>query len=92
MANLVGPKGQVVIEKEIRDQLGVEPGWKAVQLLVENHVRIYFVPPEHQRSLFGAAKPFITRQPDPEDNWREQIERSVAEEFERKLGSNPEEG
>lgn len=85
MANVVGPKGQIVIEKEIRDRLGVEPGWKTVQLLVDNHVRIYFIPPEHTRSLFGAARPFIGRYPEPDEDWREQIEAAYAEEYLRKL-------
>jgi AbrB family looped-hinge helix DNA binding protein len=49
----VGPKGQVVIEKEIRDELGVGPGWLTIQRLVDGHVEIYFVPPEHNRSLKG---------------------------------------
>ncbi len=61
MANKVGPKGQLVIEKTIRDRLGVKPGWVAVQLLVDDHVRIHFVPPEHDESLAGVladyAKP-----------------------------------
>jgi hypothetical protein len=42
-----------VIEKGIRDRLGVQPGWKAVQHLVDGHVEIHFVPPEHARSLAG---------------------------------------
>jgi len=84
MAHVVGPKGQVVIEKEIRDKLGVEPGWQAVQLLVDNHVRIYFIPPEHNRSLRGAAKPFIRRQPVPEEYWDDAIGESIAEEWRRK--------
>ena len=53
MSNIVGPKGQVVIEKGIRDKLGVKPGWLALQMVVEDHVEIYFVPPEHRRSLKG---------------------------------------
>ena len=61
MANKVGPKGQLVIEKVIRDSLGVKPGWVAVQLLVDDHVQIHFVPPEHDESVAGAlvdyAKP-----------------------------------
>lgn len=84
MANVVGPKGQIVIEKEIRDRLGVQPGWKTVQLLDDNHVRIYFIPPEHNRSLFGAARPFITREPAPEEKWDDLIAEAVAEEFERR--------
>jgi AbrB family looped-hinge helix DNA binding protein len=50
----VGTKGQIVIEKDIRDKLGVQPGWQALQMLVDDHVEIYFVPPEHNRSLAGS--------------------------------------
>lgn len=54
MAHLVGTKGQVVIAKKIRDQLGIQPGWVAVQRLVGDHVEISFIPPEHNRSLKGS--------------------------------------
>ncbi len=54
MVHVVGPKGQVVIAKEIRDHLGVEPGWIALQRLVDNHVELYLLPPEHRRSLKGS--------------------------------------
>ena len=59
MANLVGQKGQVVIEKEIRDKLGVEPGWLALQRLVNDHVEIYFIPPEHRKSLKGSLAKYL---------------------------------
>ena len=62
MANKVGTKGQVVINKDIRDRLGVGPGWLALQRLVDDHVEIYFVGPEHNRSLMGSLKKFV----DPE--------------------------
>jgi bifunctional DNA-binding transcriptional regulator/antitoxin component of YhaV-PrlF toxin-antitoxin module len=84
MAHVVGPKGQVVIEKEIRDKLGVKQGWQAVQLLVDNHVRIYFIPPEHNRSLRGILKPHIRRQPLPEECWDEAIGEAIAEDWRRK--------
>src|SRR5438874_2309134 len=87
MAELIGPEGQVVIEQEIRERLGVEPGWQALQLLAGDHVKIYFVPPEHNRSLFGAAKPFIRREPlseeDSDEDWDEAVGRAIAEEFQR---------
>lgn len=53
MSTLVGTKGQVTIEKEIRDSLGVGPGWRAIQRLEGNRVVIEFLPPRHRRSLAG---------------------------------------
>jgi AbrB family looped-hinge helix DNA binding protein len=59
MTTRVGPKGQVVIEKEIRDQLGIVPGSQAVQRVVDGHVEIHFIPPvkQHNRSLRGILRP-----------------------------------
>lgn len=59
MPNKVGTKGQVVIEKEIRDQLGIEPGSVAIQQVVDGHLEIYFMGPPHRRSLFGSLRPLI---------------------------------
>ena len=59
MVHLVGPKGQVVIAKEIRDRLGVEPGWVALQRLEGDHVEVYFVPPAHRKSLKGSLASHI---------------------------------
>lgn len=61
MEHLVGPKGQVVIAKEIRDQLGIGPGWRAVQRLVGDRVELSFLPPRHTRSLRGALASRIER-------------------------------
>ncbi len=87
MPNTVGSKGQLVIEKEIRDRLGVQPGWQAVQLLVDNHVRIYFIPPEHNRSLRGILKPYIRGQAPPEEEWDDLIAESIAEDFRQKIAN-----
>ena len=71
MSNIVGTKGQIVISKDIREQLGIEPGWQALQRIVDDHVEIYFVPPEHERSLKGSlAKHTQVRVPADED-WAE---------------------
>ena len=69
MANKVGTKGQVVIDKKIRDQLGIGPGWMALQRLVDDHVEIYFVGPEHNRSLLGSLKKFTDIVIQPGEEW-----------------------
>lgn len=53
MATKVGPKGQVVIHRHIREQLGVEPGFLAMQRVVGDQVVIRFVAAEHEQSLRG---------------------------------------
>ena len=69
MANKVGTKGQVVIEKQIRDRLGIGPGWIALQRLVDDHVEIYFVGPEHNRSLLGSLKKYTDVVIQPGAEW-----------------------
>ncbi len=65
MATKVGTKGQVVIEQDIREKLGVLPGMRAIQRVVDDHVEVRFVPGRHNRSLAGAARPFMkTMRPD----------------------------
>lgn len=54
MSFKVGTKGQIVIDKEIRDRLGVQPGWVALQRIEGDHVVVHFVPPEHNASLKGS--------------------------------------
>ena len=58
MGHRIGPKGQVVIAKEIRDELGIGPGWETIQRVVDGRVELSFVPPPHQRSLLGALSAY----------------------------------
>jgi bifunctional DNA-binding transcriptional regulator/antitoxin component of YhaV-PrlF toxin-antitoxin module len=87
MPYAVGEKGQVVIEKGIRDALGVSPGSVAVQTLVADHVEIRFFPPEHNRSLKGVLAKYVQRSLAPED-WasvREQAwDEAIAEDWQRR--------
>ncbi len=69
MTYLVGTKGQVVIAKEIREQLGVKPGWVALQRLVGDRVEIYFLPPEHQENLKGSLAGYIQTRVAPGAAW-----------------------
>ncbi len=76
MPNVVGQKGQVVISKKIRDELGVEPGWWALQSIVDGHLEIHFVPPEHNRSLLGSLAPYTNVVVEPGDEWHEAKEKA----------------
>ncbi len=81
MSTRVGTKGQVVIEKPIRDELGVEPGWIAVQRIVGgDRVEVRFYPAEHDRSLRGALAGQIERSipPDRFDQARQDAWAAVA--------------
>lgn len=82
MASTVGERGQVTIEKAIREQLGVSAGDLAVQRIEEGRVVIEFVPAPHRRSLAGilrekvrpvaddadwqAVRDYAERTPDPD--------------------------
>ena len=69
MVNVVGSKGQIVINKKIRDQLGIVPGCRVSQRLVDDHVEIYFMGPEHNRSLKGILRQYIDSSPESEADW-----------------------
>lgn len=60
MSTRVGTKGQVTIEKSIRDALGVEPGWRTVQRVEGDSVVIEFLPPRHHRSLASVLQDATT--------------------------------
>lgn len=76
MAHKVGTKGQVVIAKEIRDQLGIEPGTLTIQRAVGDHLEIRFIPVTHHSLagiLAGRGEPIGS-----DDDWHEVKERAWA--------------
>src|SRR5438094_382161 len=76
MSTLVGTKGQVTIEKEIREALGVRPGWRAIQRRVGHHVVISFRPPKHRDSLLGVLSSPEGRRLEGSAEFREAVERA----------------
>jgi len=86
MANRVGPKGQVVIEKEIRDRLGVQPGWIALQRLVGDRVEITFAPAGHRRSLRGMLAGDTSVRVPPGDAWTDALRQAWNEAVKDKMG------
>lgn len=71
MAYTVGQKGQIVVAKEIRERLGVKPGWVALQRLVEDRVEVYFLPPEHRDSLKGSLANHLKARLSSGEEWDE---------------------
>ena len=57
----VGTKYQMVIEREARERLGIEPGWEAVQVVVGDRLEVRFLPPEHEKSLAGSLRRYAKR-------------------------------
>lgn len=78
MPSIVGSKGQIVIEKAIRDALSVQPGHVAIQRLVGRRVEIVFLEPEHDRSLRGILADAIIPGDRGED-WSEMRDQAWAE-------------
>lgn len=74
MGNVVGAKGQVVIAKHIRDELGIGPGWVAIQRAADDRVEMVFLPPEYRESLKGSLASHIKASV-PADEWRRVRER-----------------
>jgi AbrB family looped-hinge helix DNA binding protein len=69
MPSVIGKRGQIVIGKPIRDALGLKPGYIAVQHLVDDHVEIFFYPPEHGKSLRGILAHYAKRS-EPVEDWQ----------------------
>jgi AbrB family looped-hinge helix DNA binding protein len=85
MSTKLGTKGQVVIEKSIRDKLGIEPGSIAIQRIVDGRVEIFFLPPEHNRSLAGSLTKYAKRKIQSEEEWREAREMAWEEAVREKM-------
>ena len=81
----MGPKGQVVISKEIRDQLGVKPGWLAIETAMADHVEIRFLPPPHNRSLRGILANETNATIGPCEEWNRARELAWAEAARHKM-------
>lgn len=56
MASHVSERGQITIDRQAREQLGVRPGMVAHQRVVSGHLEIIFLPASHRRSLCGVLR------------------------------------
>jgi AbrB family looped-hinge helix DNA binding protein len=56
MANVVGERFQITIDKRVREELGIQPGDQAVEWVEDGRLVVYFMPKPHSRSLLGILK------------------------------------
>lgn len=56
MGNVVGERFQITIDKDLREELGIQPGDRAIERVEGGHMVVYFMPKPHRRSLRGILK------------------------------------
>lgn len=49
----VGERYQIVIERDVRNKLGIRPGDRAVETIENGRLVVTFLPARHRRSLRG---------------------------------------
>ena len=53
MANVVGDRFQITIDRRLRRQLGIRPGDRAIERVEDGRLVVTFMPAPHSRSLLG---------------------------------------
>ena len=82
----VGHKGEIVIAEELREKLGIDSSWIAYQLLVDDHVEIHCLPPEHDKPLAGSAAQYINKSIASGKEWDEAREAAWKQRAAEKMG------
>jgi AbrB family looped-hinge helix DNA binding protein len=67
MSSRVGERGQITIEKAIREDLGIYAGDETIQRVEDGRIVIEVVPGRHRRSLAGSLRTKVTRTPADEE-------------------------
>lgn len=82
IGSTVGERGQITIEKGVREALGVRPKDIAIQHVEEGRLVVTFVKQyeAHMRSVAGILGP-PPRLPDPNKGWDELVEEAAATEY-----------
>ena len=82
----VGQKGEMVIDEELRQKLGIGPGWRAYQFLEEGYLKIYFRPPDDGKPLSGRLAKNLKKTVAPGKEWDEAREYAWKVRAEEKMG------
>ena len=77
MSTRVGERGQVTIEKQIREELGVYAGDQAIQRIEDGRLIVEFVPAPHRRSLAGVLEGKVRARP-ADESWQTLRDRAAA--------------
>ncbi len=68
MTSRVGERGQITIEKAIREELAIYAGDEAVQRVEDGRIVIEVIPGRHHRSMAGVLRDKIGRTP-ADESW-----------------------
>lgn len=68
MTSRVGERGQITIEKAIREELAIYAGDETIQRVVDGRIVIEVVPGRHRRSLAGSLRTKVGRSP-ADESW-----------------------
>lgn len=68
MGSRVGERGQITIEKAVREELGIYAGDEAIQRVEDGRIVIEVVPGRHRRSMAGTLRDKVGRTP-PDEAW-----------------------
>ena len=68
MSSRVGERGQITIEKAIREELAIYAGDETVQRIEDGRIVIEVVPGRHRRSMAGSLRDKIGRMP-ADESW-----------------------
>ena len=68
MTSRVGERGQITIEKAIRDELAIYAGDETVQRIEDGRIVIEVIPGRHRRSLAGSLHAKVRRTP-ADESW-----------------------
>ena len=52
----VSERGQITIDRVVRQQLGIRPGMVAYQRVVNGRLEVIFLPEAHHESLYGVLR------------------------------------
>lgn len=84
MTSRVSERGQITIDRDVREKLGIEAGMIAYQRVVDGRLEVIFLPAPHRRSLAGALADVGKRVPPvPDEKLEELVREAIADQRER---------